>query len=62
MLKIQNIVDINVDFLQWQINIFIKETSGSGSKNENISNQELPEELHKPIIRKFNKRNYIHVL
>ena len=26
-----------------------------GIKNENISNKELAEELHKPIIRKFNK-------
>ena len=25
----------------------------SGIKNENMSNQELAEELHKPIIRKF---------
>ena len=28
--------------------------SGSGTKNENISNKELAEELHKPIIREFN--------
>ena len=34
---------------------FDKNTSGSGAKIEikNISNQELAEELHKPIIRKF---------
>ena len=30
--------------------------SGSGIRNENISNKELAEELHKPIIRKFKKR------
>ena len=35
---------------------FDKKTLGSGIKNENISIQELAEELHKPIIRKFNKR------
>ena len=35
---------------------FDKKTSGRGIKNENISNKELAEELHKPIIRKFNKR------
>ena len=51
---------------------FDKKTSGSVIKNENISNQspldlaclanvsdrtrELAEELHKPIIKKFNKR------
>ena len=47
---------INVDLLQWFINILIKKTSGSGIKNENIPDKELAEELHKPIIRKFNKR------
>ena len=36
--------------------VFDKKTSGKGIKNENISNKELVEELHKPIIRKFNKR------
>ena len=34
-----------------------KSASGSGIKNENISNKELAEELHKRIIRSFNKRN-----
>ena len=33
-----------------------KETSCRGIKNENMSNQQLAEELHKPIIRKFKKR------
>ena len=33
-----------------------KETFGSGIKDENISNKELPGELHKSIIRKYNKR------
>ena len=28
----------------------------SGTKNENILNSELAEELHKPIIKKFKKR------
>ena len=28
-------------------------TSGAGIKNENMSDQQLAEELHKPIIRKF---------
>ena len=32
-----------------------KSASGIGIKNENISNKELAEELHKPIIRKFKK-------
>ena len=35
---------------------FDKRTSGSGIKNENTSNKELTEELHKPIIRNFNTR------
>ena len=35
---------------------FDKKTSGSSVKNENISNKALVKELHKPIIRKFNKR------
>ena len=33
-----------------------KKTSGGTVKNENISNKELAEELHKPNIRKFDKR------
>ena len=33
-----------------------KSAFGSGIKNENISNQELAEELRKPVIRKFQKR------
>ena len=40
---------------------FDKKTSGSNIKNENIPNKELTEELHKPIIRKFNKRK-VHSL
>ena len=35
---------------------FDEKTSGSGIKNENMSDQQLVEELHKPIIRKFKKR------
>ena len=33
----------------------IKKISCSGVKNESISNNELAKELHKPVIRKFNK-------
>ena len=33
---------------------FDKTTSGGTIKNENISNKELAEELHEPIIRKCN--------
>ena len=35
---------------------FVKKTSAKGIKNEFICNKELAEKLHKPIIRKFNKR------
>ena len=33
-------------------NFFDKKASGSGTKNENMSNKQLAEELHKPIIKK----------
>ena len=33
-----------------------KSVSASGMKNENMSNKELAKELHKPIIRTFQKR------
>ena len=35
---------------------FVKKTSGGTVKNEISSNEELAEELHKSIIRKFKKR------
>ena len=73
LLKIRNMMDINVGLVQWSIKFLIKKTSstrapsdilrsetlaitefaGSGIKNENVSNKELAEELHKPVIRKF---------
>ena len=37
-------------------NFFDKKASGGAVKNKNMSNQELTEELHKPIIRKSKKR------
>ena len=49
-------MDIKVDLLQWSINFWIKKSSDISNKNENISDQQLVEELHKPIIRKFKKR------
>ena len=61
-----------MDLLQWSINFLIKKASGSGIKNENMSDhrplnlapiakvsdhtQQLAKELHKPFIRKFKKR------
>ena len=35
---------------------FDKNSSCSGTKNENMSDQQLAEVLHKPSIRKFKKR------
>ena len=54
--------NVNVHFLQWSIHFLIKKTFGSGIKNENMSSKELAEELSKPIIRKFKKEKYIHLL
>ena len=42
-------------------NFFDKKTSSGTAKNEIFSNKELAEELLKPIIRKFNKRE-VHSL
>ena len=41
---------------------FDKKSSGNGIKNENILKKELTEELHKAVIRKFNKKKYNHLL
>ena len=42
---------------------FSKKTApGSGIKNEITSYQKLAEELHKPIIRKFQKRKVLSFL
>ena len=35
---------------------FDKKTSGGGVKNENMSDQQLAEESHKPVFRKLIKR------
>ena len=43
-------------FNQWFINFFDKKASAGAIKNEIISNKQIAEELHKPIIRKFEKR------
>ena len=36
--------------------LFDKKSSDSNVKNKNMSDQQLAEQLHKPIIRKFKKR------
>ena len=55
-LKIRNMMDIKDLLLQWFITFFDRRSSGGDLKTENMSNQELAKELHKPIIRKFEKR------
>ena len=45
-----------MDLLQWFIIFLIKKTSDGTIKYEIISNKELAEELHWPIIRKLKKR------
>ena len=40
---------------------FDKKTSGGTIKNESVSKKQLAVELHKPIIKKFNKRK-VHSL
>ena len=48
LLKIQIMMDINVDLLQLSLNL--------SNKHENMSNKKLAEELQKLITRKFNER------
>ena len=54
----QNMMDVNVDLLQWFVNFLRKKTSGSVIKDENISKKELAEKLQKRIIRKFTLTFY----
>ena len=57
MLNIRNIIDISVELYQWFIRFFKKNTSDEAIKNENMSNKELAEKLHKPIINKIQEKN-----
>ena len=41
---------------------FDKKTSGGTVKNENISNKELAEQLHKPIIKNLIKEKHNYLL
>ena len=49
-------MDVNVDLFQWFKVFLIKKSSGSEIEDENISDQQLAEELQKPIIRELKKR------
>ena len=44
-------MDMKEDQLQWFASFFIKKFTGSGIKS--MSNQQLADELHKAIIKKF---------
>ena len=48
-------------FVQSFVNVLIK-TLLSGIKKENMSDQQLVEELHKPIIKKFKKKKDTQLL
>ena len=39
-----------------------KPDSGSGIKSENLSNKDLAEKVHKPIIRTFIKEKYTYLI
>ena len=54
LLKIENIIDNNVDSMVYKF--FDKKSSGGGIKNENISNKKIAAELHKPIIINFSQK------
>ena len=49
-------IDIKRVLLQWFIHFLIKKPSVGAVKNENMVNQKSADELNKPIIRKFGKR------
>ena len=48
-------MDIKEILFQWLINFLIKRVLAAALKNESMSDQELAEDLHKPVIRKFKK-------
>ena len=47
-------MDIKEELASMVYKVFDKKSKGSGIKS--MSNQQLSNKLHKPIIRKFNKR------
>ena len=55
-------MDVKEFLLQCFFKFFDKITSGSGIKNENMSDQQLAEELHKLIIKNLMKEKYIQLL
>ena len=49
-------MDIKVVSLLWFISFLIKKSSGSGVNNKIKQYQQLENELHQPIIKKFKRR------
>ena len=58
LLKTQKMIYIKDVLLLWSIS-FWKKNTGSGFKNEIKRNEKLGEELHKPIIKKPKKEEFI---
>ena len=52
-------MDIKEVLLLWFIIFFYKKTLGSGVNNEIKQNEQLAAELHKPIIKKLKKEEFI---
>ena len=50
-------VDLLQQFIRFLINSFRANTSSGAIKSKTIPNQQLADELHEPIIKKFLKRN-----
>ena len=64
MLKIQNMMDIKEVLFLWFIKILIKKLGLLiGVNNKIKQNQELDEEVHKPIIKCFLKNGFfLHLI
>ena len=43
-------------------NFFDKETSGDAVENEDMTNEELAEELHNQLLKKLKNEKYTHLL
>ena len=56
MLKKQNMRDNKEVLLLWFIGFFNKKIPNSGANNAIKQNEQLDKELHKPVIRKFKKK------
>ena len=70
LLKIQNIMNINVNLIRWFINFLIKNSNGSAVtqvdksviKTEFMTKLQLAEELHNQLLEKLKNEKYTHLL